>query len=70
MLHKKQIRKITGRLKVKGISLVPLKMYFTEKGLLKIDLAIVKGKKEYEKRDTIQEREWQRDQQRIFKDKW
>lgn len=69
LLHKKQIRKLLGRLKVKGVTLVPLSLYFNSRGLAKIKLALAMGKKSYEKRDSIKQREWQRDKARIMREK-
>jgi SsrA-binding protein len=69
LLHKKQIRKLLGRLKVKGVTLVPLSLYFNSRGLAKIKLALAMGKKQYEKRDTIKQRDWQRDKARIMRNK-
>jgi SsrA-binding protein len=67
LLHKKQIRKLIGKLKVKGYTLVALSVYFNEKNLVKVELGLAKGKKEYDKRQTIKEKEWKRDQERIMK---
>ncbi len=69
LLHKKQIRKLLGRLKVKGVTLVPMSLYFNSRGLAKIKLALATGKKQYEKRDTIKNRDWQRDKARIMRNK-
>ncbi|NBX02909.1 MAG: SsrA-binding protein SmpB [Alphaproteobacteria bacterium] len=69
LLHKKQIKKLLGRLKVKGVTLVPLKLYFNSRGIAKIKLGIAIGKKQYEKRDTIKQRDWQRDKARIMRNK-
>lgn len=69
LLHKKQIRKLLGRLKVKGVTLVPLSLYFNSRGLAKVKLALAMGKKLYEKRDTIKQRDWQRDKARIMRQK-
>jgi len=69
LLHKKQIRKLLGKLKVKGVTLVPLSLYFNSRGLAKIKLALATGKKEYEKRDTMKQRDWQRDKARIMREK-
>ncbi len=69
LLHKKQISKIIGRLKVKGVTLVPLSLYFNSRGLAKIKLGLGVGKKSYEKRETIKKREWQRDKSRIMRGK-
>ena len=69
LMHKRQIKKLLGRLKVKGVTLVPMSLYFNSRGLAKIKLALAIGKKEYEKRDTIKKRDWQRDKARIMRDK-
>lgn len=69
LLHKKQIGKLLGRLRVKGITLVPLAIYFNSRGFAKVKLGLAMGKKEYEKRDTIKKRDWQRDKARIMREK-
>ncbi len=69
LLHKKQVKKLLGRLKVKGITVIPLSLYFNSRGLAKIKLAIAVGKKSYEKRDTIKKRDWERDKARIMRQK-
>lgn len=67
LLHQKQINKLLGQIKIKGFSLVPLKMYFNDRGIAKILLGLGKGKKEYEKRETIKQRDWQREQRELLK---
>ena len=67
LLHKKQVNKLLGKIKIKGLTLVPLKMYFNPRGMVKILLGVGKGKKEYEKRDTIKQRDWQREQRALLK---
>ncbi|MFZ4526466.1 MAG: SsrA-binding protein SmpB [Chlorobium sp.] len=67
LLHKKEIQKILTKINEKGLTLVPLKAFFNDKGLLKIDLAIAKGKKLYDKRETIKKRENQRQMEQIKK---
>ena len=69
LLHKKQISKLLGRLKVKGVTLIPLSLYFNSRGLAKIKLGLAIGKKLYEKRDTIKKRDWERDKARIMRNK-
>jgi SsrA-binding protein len=69
LLHKKQITKLIGKLKVKGITLIPLSLYFNSRGLAKLKLGIAAGKKLYEKRDTIKKRDWDRDKARIMRNK-
>ena len=67
LLHKKQIKRLTGLLTQRGTTLVPIRLYLTH-GLAKVALAVGKGKREYEKRDTIREREIQRELSRTFKE--
>lgn len=69
LLHKKQVNKLLGRLKVKGVTLVPLRIYFNRRGLAKLILGLAVGKKMYEKRDSIKQRDWQRDKARIMREK-
>ncbi|MGE3714836.1 MAG: SsrA-binding protein, partial [Alphaproteobacteria bacterium] len=69
LLHSKQVKKIIGRLKVKGVTLVPLSLYFSGRGLVKCKLGLGQGKKTYEKRETIKKRDWQRDKARIIREK-
>ena len=69
LLHKKQISKLLGRLKVKGVTLVPLSLYFNKRGLAKVKLGVAMGKKLYEKRDVIKKRDWERDKARIMRQK-
>lgn len=67
LLHKAQVRKLIGRVKQKGLTLIPLKLYFNEKGRAKILLGLCKGKNLRDKRETTKDREWQRDQHRAMK---
>jgi SsrA-binding protein len=63
LLHKQQIRKFAEKAKVKGFSLIPLSVYLA-KGRAKVELAVCKGKKLHDKRQTIKERDMARDQER------
>ncbi len=67
LLHKRQIKKLLGLLKVRGTTLVPLQLYFNDKGLAKIELGVAQGKKQYEKRETIKARDWKKEQARLLK---
>ncbi len=69
LLHKSEIRYLIGKTKEKGFTLVPLKMYFAENGLAKVELGLVRGKKLYDKRDTIAKRDQERDVQRALRDR-
>src|SRR5437763_3865759 len=57
LLHKKEIRKLIGQTQQKGLTLVPLRIYFSPRGLAKVEIALAKGKKEYDRRETIKQRE-------------
>ena len=57
LLHKSEIRKLQSLLRDKGTTLIPLEIYFSEKGMAKIRIGLAKGKREFDKRRTIQERE-------------
>lgn len=57
LLHKKQIVKLTSQLSQKGLTLIPLKVYFNDRGFAKIELGLCKGKKHYDKREDIKKRE-------------
>lgn len=67
LLHRKQMDKLLGQIKIKGLTVVPLKMYFNARGIVKVLLGLGKGKKEYEKRDTIKKRDWERQQRQLLK---
>lgn len=67
LLHKKQIRYLLGKTKEQGMSLVPIRIYFAENGLVKVELALAKGRKAYDKRDAMAKRDSQRDIERAMK---
>lgn len=66
LLNKSEIRKLIGKIKEKGLTLIPLRLYFL-KGKVKVELALVKGKKSYDKRDSIAKKDFQREQERRIK---
>ena len=67
LLHEREIARMHGAVERKGMTLVPLALYFNSRGKVKVELALAKGKKTHDKRETIKERDWKRDQQRILK---
>jgi len=67
LLRKKEIEKLIGKLKEKGLTLVPLKIYFNERGYAKIEIGLARGKKLYDKRQDSKERDVKRDLQRKYK---
>jgi len=66
LLNRSEIRKLIGKVKEKGLTLIPLRLYF-KNGKVKVELALAKGKKVYDKREAIEKRDLQRDQERRFK---
>jgi SsrA-binding protein len=64
LLHKKQIDKLIGKIQIKGLSLVPLSIYFNEKNIAKVKIGVCKGKKLYDKRASIKDRDEKRREQR------
>jgi|TARA_B100001564_G_C20556580_1_gene631684 SsrA-binding protein len=66
LLNKREINKVVGKIQREGFSLIPTKMYF-KKGKAKIEIAIAKGKKQYDKRETKKKRDWNRDKARYFR---
>jgi len=69
LVHAKQMGKLLGQVKIKGYTIVPLKLYFNARGIAKILLGVGKGKKEYEKRDVIKKRDWEREQRTMMKNR-
>nr|WP_320011221.1 SsrA-binding protein SmpB [uncultured Desulfobulbus sp.] len=67
LLHKREIRKLIGKLHEKGIALIPLKIYFIENGKAKVELGLARGKKLYDKRASLKEKESQRDVERTMR---
>ncbi len=70
LLHKQEIRKLIGYTTIKGLTLVPLKMYINEEGRAKVELAVARGKKNYDKRDDIAKRDAKRDMDRKLKERY
>jgi SsrA-binding protein len=67
LLNKREIKKILGLLTTKGFTAVPIEIFFNEKGLAKVRFGVGVGKKKYDKREAIKQREWSRKKQRILK---
>lgn len=66
LLHASEISKLIGRVERAGYTMVPLNLHYS-RGRIKCEIGLAKGKKQYDKRDTIKNRDWQREQQRIMK---
>jgi SsrA-binding protein len=69
LLHRNQINKLMGAVEREGMTLVPLKLYFNEKGRAKIEVALARGKKLYDKRQTEKKRSWERERGRLLRAK-
>ena len=69
LLHKKQIDKLSGAIDREGMTLIPLKMYFNERGMIKLQIGLAKGKKLHDKRDTEKKRDWAREKGRLLRAK-
>ena len=67
LLHKKEILKMQLKIKQEGFTLIPTKLYFNEKGKVKVEIALAKGKKLYDKREAIKQREQKRELQKNYK---
>jgi len=66
LLNKQELRKLEGKTTEKGYSIIPLKIFLTEKGIFKMEIGLGKGKKLYDKRETIKERDTERDIKRKY----
>ena len=69
LLHRRQIDKLMGAVEREGMTLVPLKLYFNDKGRAKLELALAKGKKLHDKRETEKKRSWERERGRLLRAK-
>ena len=67
LLSKRQIAKLHGAITRQGLTLVPLSMYFNGRGRAKVEIALARGKKAHDKRETIKERDWNREKQRLLR---
>ena len=69
LLHAKQISRLIGAVQREGSTLIPTKLYWNDKGIAKLEIAIGKGKKAHDKREVTAERDWQRDKARLMRDR-
>ena len=69
LLHEREINKLYGAVARDGMTLVPLSIYFNGRGRAKVELALAKGKKAHDKRETIKERDWKREAARLLRDR-
>lgn len=69
LLHRRQIDKLLGGVQKEGLTVVPLRLYFNERGRAKAEIALARGKKLHDKRETQKERSWQRDKARLMRER-
>lgn len=69
LLHRKQIDKLIGAVQREGRTIIPIRLYLNESGKAKLEIALAKGKKNHDKRETEAERDWQRDKARLLRDR-
>ena len=69
LLHRKEINKLLGKTQQKGLTLIPLRIYFSERGQAKVELGLAKGKKQHDRRDSIRAREAGREVERAIKER-
>ncbi|MFQ5783463.1 MAG: SsrA-binding protein SmpB [Alphaproteobacteria bacterium] len=67
LLRKRELRRLIGAIQRQGVTLVPLSIYFNDRGLAKVSLGVARGKRQYDKRATERERDWQRQKQRLLR---
>jgi len=67
LLHRRQIDKLSGAVDREGMTLIPLKLYFNEKGRAKLEIAVARGKKLHDKRETDRKRSWERERGRLLR---
>ena len=69
LVKKKELNKIIGASRREGMTVVPIKLYFNDKGLVKLTIALAKGKKKHDKRASIKDKEWVINKQRLIKNR-
>jgi SsrA-binding protein len=69
LLHKREIGRLIGAVDKEGMTIVPLKVFFNDKGRAKVEIAVARGKKLHDKRETSKARDWNREKSRLMRDK-
>lgn len=69
LMHRREINRLLGAIQRDGLTLVPLKLYFNDRGLAKLELALAKGKKLHDKRETEKRRDWDKQKARLMREK-
>ncbi len=68
-MHRREIARLLANVQRDGMTLVPLAIYFNDRGIAKVDLGLARGKHSYDKRASIKERDWKRDKSRLMREK-
>jgi SsrA-binding protein len=69
LLHRREINRLIGAVQKEGMTIVPLRLYFNARGVAKLSVALARGKKLHDKRETEKKRDWQRDKARLMREK-
>jgi len=69
LIHRRELDRLVGKIELKGLTLVPLRLYFNERGRAKLELALGRGKKLHDKRETLKKRSWDRERGRLLREK-
>ena len=69
LLHRKEIHRFMIAIQREGMTIIPTRLYFNDKGMVKLEIALAKGKKNHDKREATAERDWARDRARLMRDK-
>lgn len=69
LVHRRQMNQLLGAVRREGVTLVPLSIYFNERGIAKVELGIARGKRKHDKRESEKERDWQREKARVMREK-
>jgi SsrA-binding protein len=69
LLHKREMNKLLGATKRQGVTVVPVSIYFNDRGIAKVKLGLARGKRQVDKRQTTKDRDWQRQKSRVLRDR-
>ncbi len=69
LVHRRERDRLLGAIRRDGVTLVPLSIYFNDRGIAKVELGIARGKRKYDKRESEKQRDWQRQKQRLLRDR-
>jgi len=69
LMHKREIARLIGATEREGMTLVPLRLYFNDRGIAKVELALAKGRKQHDKREAEKQKDWQRQKARLLRER-